>query len=78
MILSMFILSFIFVIVCGLLNGNESDIFFFIVLLYVSLISFVYMCQGFPTSHVYFVLNELRREVIIHVVDVGGIVDHRC
>ena len=38
----MFILSFIFVIVCDLLNGNESDIFFFIVLLYVSLISFVY------------------------------------
>jgi len=30
------------------------------------------ICRGF------FVFNELRSEVIVHFVDIGGIVDHQC
>ena len=34
----------------------------------------------FPTSYVvvFFMICELRREVVVHFVDIGGIVDHRC
>ena len=35
---------------------------------------------GFPTSYVmvFFMFNELKCEVIVHLVDIGGIVDHDC
>ena len=35
---------------------------------------------GFPMSYimVFFKLNDLRREVAVRSVDIGGIVDHHC
>jgi len=48
---------------------------------------FVHICGivvkprlGFPMSYVmvFFIFNDLRREVIVRYVDICGIVDHQC
>jgi hypothetical protein len=35
---------------------------------------------GFPTSYfvVFFMVNELKWEVVVHFVDIGGIIDYHC
>ena len=66
-------LSFLFVIVCGLCELKRFWLFIFILPLDIQLSRWVWVWGGVV---VFYVFNDLRSEVTVRFVDIGGIVDH--
>ena len=44
----------------------------------INILQAFYVCPepGFPTSYVFFMFNDLRRDVIVRFVNIAGIIDH--